>query len=342
MQFISSCKKDTATSPYSNNLQRKWIVTTVAGDGRALFADGPAVVASFRSPLDVAVAADGSIFVADALNHRIRKILSGRVTTVAGGDVADTTSGDASVARFIFPSELTVDSTGNLFTLDVDDPRVRKVSPSGEVAVYAGSGIRGFSDGPAATARFGEEALGITADASGNIFVSDYDNRRVREISGGRQVMTIAGNGSQGMVNGTGADAEFFSLGGIVVDKQGNLFVADWSSIRKISPSGMVSTFAGSGSLGYRDGAANQALFWNIGDMVIDEQGNIYVTDNDRVRMISPNGIVSTIAGSTAGYEDGDAISAKFNGAYGLAIDKQGNIFIADSHNNRIRELSLR
>ncbi len=123
-----SCKKNNQedSSPTVPPTEKKWIVTTVAGNGRAVFADGPVLTASFRAPLDVAVSAEGTIYVADAVNHRIREISNGLVTTFAGSGTGDTISGSGSAARFVHPSQLIIDITGNLYTLDLEDPRIRK------------------------------------------------------------------------------------------------------------------------------------------------------------------------------------------------------------------------
>jgi sugar lactone lactonase YvrE len=312
------------------------IVSTIAGDGSSLFEDGPALTAKFRAPQDVAVTTDGTVFIADALNHRIRKLVGGNVTTVAGFDKEDTTSGVGTAAGFAHPIQLAADDNGNIYTLDVSDFRVRKITPDAIVTVVAGSGVRGFADGRADVARFGE-SIGIVCDEAGNIYVSDNENKRIRKINNG-QVTTIAGHG---YVNGTKDQAEFFSLSGIVIDKQGNLFVADFDKIRKITPAGNVSTFAGRDLTGYRDGQPGDALFSFIDDMAMDGQGNIYVSDNNRIRKVSTTGEVTTVTGFIPGYRDGDGVSAEFNLVAGLGVDKQGNLYAADVNNNRIRKITF-
>ncbi len=337
-----ACRKyNQGYTPVNPSPEKKWTVTTIAGDGRPFFADGPVLSASFRNPLDVAVAEDGTIYVADPLSHRIRKIAGGQVTTFAGSGISDTTNGLGVAAGFKLPDALTIDNNGNLYTLDIDDPRVREISPGGFVTRYAGTGVEGFADGRADVAQFGEETSGIASDDNGNIYISDFDNKRIRKVSGTGQVTTIAGNGNDGFIDGNSNIAQFSSPSGIVVDKQGNLFVADLNRVRKIIPSGIVSTFAGGDSIGYRDGQQGEALFSLIIDMVIDQDGNIYLSDDNRIRKITPQGLVSTLAGSTAGYQDGDAMSAKFSSPGGLGIDKQGNIYVADINNHRIRKISF-
>jgi len=336
--FIISCKKNADTINPSK--QKKWIVTTIAGDGIAHFKNGAALTAEFYAPQDVTVTADGSIFVADAINHRIRKITNGVVTSYAGSGVEDTTGGTGDAATFSFPLQITSDAAGNLYTIDVEDLRIRKISPSSLVTVVAGNGERGFANGSAADAKF-DETTGIATDNQGNIYISDNGNKRIRKISADGLVTTIAGNGRDAYMNGKGNNAEFFFPTGIVIDKHGNLFVADYNRIRKITPDATVSTFAGNETVGYKDGQANIAQFTFINDMVMDDSGNIFVTDNNKIRKISPEGIVSTVAGSTAGYNDGDGASAKFNNPVGLGIDSNGNIYVADDNNNRIRKISF-
>lgn len=337
-----SCRKyNQGYAPVDPSPGKKWTVTTIAGDGRPFFADGPVLSASFRDALDVAVAEDGTIYVADALNHRIRKISGGQVTTFAGSGTSDTTNGNGSIARFKLPDALTIDNNGSLYTLDIDDPRVRKISPDSFVTRYAGTGAEGFADGRADVAQFGEETSGIASDDQGNIYISDFDNKRIRKVNVTGQVTTIAGNGNDGFIDGNSSIAQFSSPSGIVIDKQGNLFVADMNRVRKITQSGIVSTFAGGDTTGYRDGYQGEAIFSLIIDMVIDGDGNIYLSDDNRIRKITPQGLVSTLAGSTAGYQDGDATSAKFSSPGGLGLDKQGNIYVADINNNRIRKISF-
>ena len=153
----------------------------------------------------------------------------------------------------------------------------------------------------------------------------------------------FAGNGTAGFNNGNGGAAQFFNPGGIAIDQQGNLYVSDRGNyrIRKITPGGQVSTFAGSGLQGDEDGTAALARFNAPLDLVIDNEGNLYVTDNHRIRKISAQGVVSTVAGSTPGYADGDGVSAKFYYPAGMGLDAQGNIYVGDLLNNRIRKISF-
>jgi len=339
---LASCKKYDGGTPYPQDPpppgEKKWIVTTIAGDGSPSYADGPALSASFRAPQDVAVTPEGELYVADALNHRIRKIAGGLVSTFAGSGTEDTVSGTGINAGFAHPFRITADKFGHLFTLDVSDYRVRTITAAALVTVAAGSGVRGFADGARTTAKFGV-CTGIAADEWGNVYVADDDNKRIRALALNNDVLTIAGTGQSGTANGAVNAAQFTFATGIVMDGHGSLFVADQGRIRRISQ-GVVSTFVGSIQTGYADGPATAARFKFIEDMAIDDKGNIYVTDDNRIRKITPNGDVTTIAGSTAGYKDGEGPNAQFNGLNGLDIDKNGNIYVADNFNNRIRKIS--
>lgn len=338
----TGCKKEDHPASVPPSGEKQWNVSTIAGSGDGIFRDGNATLAGFKVPLDVAVADDGTIYVADALNHRIRKIGSSQVSTLAGAGIEDTVSGNGGAAGFALPSRLALDAAGNIYTIDIHDPRVRMVSPAGFVTVKAGSGISGFKDGNAGVAQFGKEGFGIAVDAVGHVYVSDYENKRIRKIDVDGAVSTVAGNGTTGFVDGVGQSAQFFSPNGIVVDHQGNLFVADSNRVRKITPDGTVSTFAGQNQSGFQDGQGTSASFVYIADMVIDDQGNIYLSDDERIRKLTPSGVVSTIAGSVGGFQDGDGTEAKFHGPQGLGIDKQGNIYVADGQNNRVRKISFK
>jgi sugar lactone lactonase YvrE len=340
-----SCKKDKQEDkpPIKPSPDKKWVVTTLAGEGTKDFLDGPALSAKFKVPFDVAVAADGTIYVADAGNHRIRKIQAGQVSTFAGNGTNGIVNGNGSLAQFKYPYHIALDANGNIYTLDVSDWRIRKISPAANVSTYAGTATAGFADGPVGTAQFRASEGAIVAEEHGNIYVADFSNQRIRKISISGQVTTIAGTGVSGFNDGNGETAQFNYPSGIAIDKQGNLYVGDGLNlrIRKITPNGQVSTFAGSGISGDVDGDAGVAQFTYINDMVIDGQGNLYAADNNRIRKISPQGVVSTIAGSIAGYADGDGASAKFNDPAGLGIDAQGNIYVADVANSRIRKISF-
>lgn len=310
---------------------KKWMVTTVAGTGEASFVNGPVSSATFHFPGDIAINANKEMYVTDVLNFCIRKIALGGVSKLAGGGGFGIIDGNGPAAQFKNPFSVAVDPDGNIYTTDTNDPRIRKTTPAREVTTYAGIETPGYKDGAAGIARF-QPGSSIVADAVGNIYVADAGNNRIRKISLSGQVTTLAGT------------AQFASPGGIAIDKQGTLFVMDRGNfvIRKITADGDVSTFAGTGTAGNKDGNAGEAQFsQDMRDIVIDEAGNLYISDGDRIRKISSQGAVSTIAGSTSGYHDGEGAQAKFNFPNGLGIDAQGNIYVADLDNNRIRKISF-
>jgi len=316
------------------------MVSTIAGDLIPNYRDGSVANAEFKHPMDVAVATDGTLYIADLFSHRIRKISGGQVSTVAGFGIQDTANGVGINAGYGLPSRLVIDGLGNIFTLDAADARVRKITPAGIVSTYAGAVARGYAEGSALSARFGQ-SFGIVMDANGNIYIADSDNHRIRKITSQGIVSTVAGSDTAGFTNGDVSSAKFFFPQGCVLDREGNLFVADQNRIRKITPSGMVSTLAGTDTSGNADGDATKASFSLIEDMVIDDQSNLYVTDENRIRKITPQGVVTTIAGSIQGYKDGDGSIAKFNSPIGLGIDTQGNIYVADFNNSLIRKISF-
>lgn len=334
---VTSCKKakhekDSLPPPPT---EKKWVVTTVAGNGTPAFADGHALSAKFNAPQDVVVTADGAIYVTDADNHRIRKVSDGQVTTFAGNDNSVFVNGNGVSAGFRYPYSIAIDANGDFYTSDLLDERIRKISPGGDVTTYT----VGFNEFPP----FFIAVQGIVTDAQGNIYVSDTYNQRIRRISATKRVTTIAGNDFAGFLDGNGTTAKFNHPSGITMDRQGNLYVPDPYNfrIRKITPGGEVSTFAGSGEFGYKDGDADVAAFRFPVDIAIDTQDNLYVADDNRIRRITPQGVVSTIAGSFRGFKDGDGVSTQFNIPSGLTIDAHGDIYVADTYNHRIRKISF-
>jgi sugar lactone lactonase YvrE len=323
--------------------EKKAIVTTIAGDGTDAFENGPALSAKFRYPVDVAVAPDGTMYVADYTDHRVRKLANGQVTTLAGDGTFGFANGDGPAAKFMDPYRLAVDQAGDVYLIDQVDARIRKITPGGYVSTYAGMEAAGFLDGPSLTAKFLVNAGGLDADAAGNIYEGDSFNHRIRKAGVDGQVRTVAGNGNRGLKNGDGATAEFRFPGGVACDRQGNIYISDQRNfcIRKIAANGEVSTLAGTGVNEIVDGGPGVAEFRQPGDLVADSQGNIYVIDGARIRKVTPQGVVSTVAGSTEGYADGEGPQAKFRGPGGLGIDAQDNVYVADYGDHRIRKISF-
>ena len=212
----------------------------------------------------------------------------------------------------------------------------------GNVTTYAGDGTEGFSDGAAAQARF-DNPYFIARDVAGNLYISDNGNNRIRKITQGGEVSTLAGSGVAGYADGPGATARFNRPAGIAVDTSGNVYVADRSNrIRKISPSGEVSTLAGSGVAGYADGQGTTAQFSYPDGLAVDSSGNVYVADggNSRIRKISPAGLVTTLAGSSSGYADGQGAAARFAYPFDVDVDSSGNVFVVDINGCRVRKVT--
>jgi sugar lactone lactonase YvrE len=210
------------------------------------------------------------------------------------------------------------------------------------VSTLAGS-TAGYADGNGTSAQF-SQPYDVAADGQGNIYVADYGNNRIRKISPAGIVTTLAGNGTKGYLDGPGSTAEFNDPFGVAADRQGNIYVADWSNqrIRKIAPDGTVSTLAGNGALAYQNGTGTGASFWGPIGITVDVQGNVYVGEfgND-IRKITPAGVVTTLAGSgVAGYADGAGTAAAFNYPARLTVDTLGNVYVADGYNNCIRRIN--
>jgi DNA-binding beta-propeller fold protein YncE len=320
--------------------EEKAVVTTVAGDGAPGLANGPALRAKFKSPLDVAVANDGAVYVADGFNSCIRKIIADEVITFAGNGNANIKNGIGTDARFKIPCRLAIDHEGNLYLSDAADPRIRIITSEAIVSTYAGTNTFGFRDGDASVAQFGQ-SFGVIVDAQKNIFIADSQNDCIRQISIDKRVNTIAGAGSRGLLQNSVNAIKFFFLKGLVIDKNGNLFAADFNRIYKISLAGVGSTLAGAGIKKHSFRITDTIKHSQIEDLVMDEQENIYLSEAHRILKITPDGSLSIVAGGSPGYKDGDGESAKFNEPKGLGIDKQGNIYVADSNNNRIRKISF-
>ena len=272
-------------------------------------------------------------------------------TTVLAGQagVAGLEDGPGQQAHFWLPNSVAVDLATNLYVADTASHTIRKISPDGMVSTLAGlSGSHGMTDGVAGQARF-SAPFGLAVDATGTVYVADTANDTIRKITPTGEVSTFAGlPGQAGAANGFGDHARFRNPWGVAVDGAGNVIVADMSNntIRKITPTGQVSTLAGqAGVPGQADGAGSQARFNAPYGVATDHDGNVYVADggNHAIRKITPNGIVSTLAGLSgyAGSDDGVGDDARFWDPQGLAVDGSGIIYVADTGNHAIRKITL-
>jgi sugar lactone lactonase YvrE len=314
-------------------------LSIIAGSAEG-YAEGIGSSAKFYHPNGIAVDAQGNLLVADAFNHRIRKISpSGLVSSFSGAGFP-TPDDLGEQAGFSYPQGIHIHSDGNIYIAE-GSSRIKKISPEGIISTFAGS-AQGFSDGLRLVAKF-SGMYGMCTDPSGNIYLVDRTNFRIRKITPEGITSTLAGH-EEGYADGTGAYARFSFPNGICSDAAGNLYVTDAGNykIRKITPQGVVTTLAGS-TVGYADGPAGTAKFnTDIDGICADKNGNIYVADNYnyKIRKITPDGTVSTLAGSTFGFQDGPGNTAKIWQAKGMCIDKNGNLYVSDRFNHRIRKIT--
>ena len=340
-------------------------VTTVAGiPSSPGYTDGAGPTARFNRPTGLTIDPAGNLYVVDTHNSELRKVTppstsSGpwQVSTIAGvpsyasfGDA----DGPSGVARFSEPYGVAVDTDGNIYVGDTDTNTVRKIDTSGNVTTIAGvPQSSGSVEGTGAAAQL-SLPYGVAVDKDKFVYVADAINSTIRRIDPGGFVKTIAGTaGLRGSLDGTGSDAQFYMPTSVAVDSAKNVYVADTnnSTIRKITPSGsdgslgIVTTLAGlSGSSGYWDAAGSDARFSTPNGVAVDGAGNVYVADtgNNVVRKITPGGLVTTLAGSpqNAGSVDGTGTDAWFSGPTAVAVDAKSYVYVADSDNHLIRQIT--
>jgi len=330
-------------------------ITTVAGNGHSGFSgdNGPATNASLALPSGVAVDGAGNLFIADMWNSRIRRVdaTTRIITTFAGGGTDGLGDGGlATSASLALPSGVALDGSGNLFIADWLSERIRRVDAvAGTISTVAGNGTAGFSgDGGPATSASLNQAYGVAVDGSGNLFIGDTDNNRIRRVDAATgTISTAAGSGSDGD-GGPATSALLVAPSGIVADAAGNLFIADTSNsrIRRVdATTGAISTVAGNGAQAFSGdgGPATSASLGDPSGVAVDGSGNLFIADtnNNRIRKVAA-GVITTVAGNGAQGSSGDggpATIASFHGVYGVAVDGSGNLFIADRWNNRIRRV---
>ncbi len=296
--------------------QKVYTVTTLAGSGSFGNADGAGTSASFSHPTGVTVDVQGNIYVADRGNNSIRKITPGGiVSTIATG--------------FNSQAGIAMDGFGNLFVTDQGDNLILGITGSGVVSTIAGTGFPGNNDDASATKSSFNSPTGIVTDSFGNLYIADTQNNSIRKIISGPTVSTL---------QNTDNNLPY----GLVLDSQGNLFITNGGTNKITKFNLLASTsasFVGSGSAGSSDGIGASASFNNPQGIAIDAYGNLYVTDNSYlIRMATESGVVSTIAGSF-GSADGVGTSAGFNNISSIAVDGNGNIYVADTNNNKIRKI---
>ncbi|MFI5160144.1 MAG: putative Ig domain-containing protein [Sphingobacteriales bacterium] len=308
-------------------------VTTYAGTGTAGRANNTLATSTFTTPRWTTIAS-GTMYCADAGNNEIRKLLAGGVTLFAGNAAAATGSanGVGNAASFNGPYAITNDGAGNLYVADVNNNCVRKIV----IATATVSTIAVGLNAPA----------GIVYDPVNNVlYITNSGNHDIIKMTTAGVYSVFAGTGVTGSADGTGTAASFNTPNGIAIDASGNVFVADQNNqeIREITPAGVVTTFAGSTTAGSADGTGTAATFNTPSGLDLDISGNIYVTDrgNNLIRMITPAGVVTTVAGSGAAtLTNGVGTAAAFNASRGIEVDQStGDIYISDYSNNVIRKM---
>ena len=331
------------------------MITTIAGTGQLGYSgDGaPAVSAQMLFPTGIEVDVAGNLYIADTDNHRIRRVdRSGTITTIAGtgeqGYSGD--NGPAVEAQLAYPQRVAVDGNGNLYIADWGNNRIRRVDANGTITTIAGTGGSGFSGdgGPAVAAQL-KLPQGVAVDGTGNLYIADTDNHRIRQVVPSGTITTIAGTGGSGYSGdgGPAAVAQLNSPSGVAVDGAGNLYIADTENhrIRRMNSSGTITTVAGTGMGFSGDGGPAIAAQLNTpAGVAVDGAGNVYIADyyNRRIRRVDASGIIATIAGTGRRGFSGDgglAVVAQLGNPRGVAVDGAGNVYIADFFNGRIRRV---
>ncbi|MGZ4001291.1 MAG: NHL domain-containing protein, partial [Mucilaginibacter sp.] len=337
-----------ALSLYS--LIKAQTIYTLAGNGIGGFSGdgGPASSAQVLTPYGVAADAAGNVYISQGF--RVRKISSsGIISTVAGVGTQSYTGdgGPATMAQLNGVTALTVDATGNLYLCD--GSCIRKVNTAGIINTIAGNAIGGFSGdgGPATSAQLNSPSS-VAVDLSGNIYIADQMNNRIRKVNASGTITTVVGDGNGGYYGdgGPATSAEIYSPSGVAVDNAGNLYISEQANntIRKVNAAGIISTIAGTLTSGFSgdNGPATASKMWYPLGLAIDGGGNIYFSDagNNRIRKINTSGIITTIAGNGSQGFSGDGgapTAARLYVPWGVAVDASNNIYIADQNNFRIR-----
>ena len=331
------------------------IITTVAGgQGGGGFAGdgGPATQALLSIPMAVAVDQSGNLYILDTGNERVRMVnASGMISTIAGTGAVGLAGdgGPATKATFSNPAGMAIDSSGNLYIADNNNGVIRRIS-NGIINTVAGTGGLGYNgDNIQATKASLGQPRGVAVDASGNIYIADTVNERIRRVDTNGVITTIAGNGQAGFSgDGSAATSAMFSTpAAVAVDATGNVYVADLDNnrVRRVVPGGSVTTFAGTASSVGDNGPSTQARLDGPAGIAVDSAGNLYIADSgdNRIRKVTPSGAITTVAGNGQTGSSGDngpATAAALNGPGGVAVDSAGNLYIADAGNNVIRRVS--
>lgn len=323
-------------------------VTTLAGSGTMKFADGKSTDASFSNLMGLAIDSADNIYVADSRNNRIRKVSpDGNVTTIAGSGKDGSDDGKGTLASFFFPVAVAAGTNGNVYVADTHNSLIRKIASDGTVTTLVGRKQPAKKDLSDSLQKL-DNPYGIAVGKDGTVYFTDWAKDLVCKISPDGKLSEVAGDGAPGAVDGKGHAASFYLPEGIAVDDHNNLYVADCynNTIRKIDANGVVTTLAGKAfkrNQGSKNGKGAAASFNHPCGIAVDQKGNVYVADvgNNKIRKITPDGVVSTFAGTgQRGLANGEAKAASFNRPFGVAVDRVGNVYVADYQNNLVRKIS--
>jgi len=336
--------------------QADWVMTSLAGQGiRGYSGDGgPATIAKLNQPSGLALDRANTLYIADSYNHCIRKInRQGIISTLAGDGISgyNGDGGPAKMARFNEPRGLDLDAGGNLYVADSKNHVIRKIDDQGLISTVAGNATAGYSgDGGAATRAQLNLPVDIIVAKSHHLYLVESANHVIRKIDAQGIITTVVGNNTPGY-HGDGKlamAAQLYYPQGMVLDKEGNGYIADSKNqvVRKVDTQGIISTVAGNATSGFRDGLATMAQLNFPSSVAIDLQGNLYISDlqNFRIRQLNADHHLVTVAGDGTQGNGGDgkiASQAQLNQVLDLLVDDQGNLYLADSGNQKIRKVSF-
>ena len=362
--FVSGLAVDDSGNLYIADLEHhrvrrvdaEGMISTVAGDGRGGYnGDGiPATEAHLLHPRGLAVDRAGNLYIADAFNHRVRRVDSmGMIATVVGiGDWGfEGEGGPALEANLRRPEALAVDALDNLYVGDGLNHRVRKVDSTGAITTVAGSGDWGFDGdgGPALSARL-SIPKGLVVDGYGNLYITNEDDHRVRMVSASGVITTVAGAHEAGFGGdgGLATRAKLSAPVGLAMDLRGNLYIADRDNhrVRMVNPAGVITTVAGTGQIG-PGGDGGPATMASVGypsDVVVDAFGNLFISQRiGVVRKVDPAGVITTVAGQLLRYgrsgDGGPATEARLSYPNSIDVDMFGNLYMADVRNRVVRRV---